>query len=109
MSAGYVVEGVSFLPAHAAQLATQYEIRAVFLGCAGMTFELFEQFGSTRGYAVLPVAMRRRIAEDIPLWSAFVRREAERYGFPYVDVSGDFAARLGEAEAVLLSGGRRAA
>jgi hypothetical protein len=109
MTEGYVVEGVELLPAHIAQLSMQYEIRAVFLGCSAMTFELFERFGSTRGYAALPVAMRRRIAEDIPLWSEFVRREAERFGYPYVDVSGDFAARMGEAEAVLLSGGRRAA
>jgi hypothetical protein len=101
MAAGYVVEGVSFLPAHVARLATRYEIRAVFLGCEGMTFELFEQFGSTRGYAALPVAMRRQIADDIPRWSAFVRDEAERAGYPYVDVSGDFFARLEEAEALL--------
>lgn len=107
MAEGYVVEGVSFLPAHVAQLARQYPIRTVFLGCAAMTFELFERFGSTRGYAALPVEMRRRIAEDIPLWSEFVRDEAEGFGYPYVDVSGDFYARMGEAEDVLLSAGLR--
>ena len=46
----YVIEGVDFLPAQVAQLATQYPIRAVFLGCSRMTLERFDRFpGRSQG------------------------------------------------------------
>src|SRR3712207_2426111 len=35
----YVIDGVDFLPAQVAQLAPQYQLRAVFLGCSRMTLE----------------------------------------------------------------------
>ena len=78
----YVIEGVDFLPAQAAQLATQYPIRAVFLGCSQMTLERFDRFpGRSRGYGSLPEARRRQIVQDIPRWSAFIRQEAEQWGY----------------------------
>ena len=40
----YVIEGVDFLPAQGVQLSRQYQIRAVFLGCASMTLERLNQF-----------------------------------------------------------------
>jgi hypothetical protein len=98
----YVIEGVDFLPAQVAQLASQYQIRAVFLGCSRMTLERLDQFpGCSRGYSYLPEAMRRQIAQDVPLWSEFIRQEAERFSYPYVDTVSGFPDRLQEAEAML--------
>jgi hypothetical protein len=45
--------------------------------------------------------MRRQIVRDVPLWSEFIRQEAGRFGYPYIDMAGDFAARLNEAGALL--------
>lgn len=98
----YVIEGVDFLPAQVAQLSTQYAIRAVFLGCSCLTLEEFTQFpGRSKRYAHLPEAHRRQIVEDVPRWSAFIRQEAERLGYPYVDMIGNFSQHLTEAELAL--------
>jgi len=98
----YVLEGVDFLPAQVAQLSTQYPIRAVFLGCSRMTLENFTQFpGRSKGYGNLPEALRRQIVEDVPRWSAFVRQEAERFGYTYIDMVSDFSQQLAKAEMVL--------
>ena len=70
-----------------------------------MTLEHFDRFpGRSRGYADLPETVRRQIARDVPLWSAFVRQEAERCGIPYIDMSGNFAFHLSEAEAMITDG-----
>ena len=101
----YVIEGVDFLPAQVAQLSTQYLIRTVFLGCSQMTVESFTLFpGRSKGYVNLPEALRRQIVEDVPRWSAFIRQEADRFGYAYVDMVGDFSQRLAEAERVLTTG-----
>lgn len=98
----YVIEGVDFLPAHVAQLSTKYSIRTVFLGCSHMTLESFTQFpGRSKGYADLSEEIRQQIAEDVPRWSAFIRQEAERFGYTYIDMVGDFSLHLAEAEGVL--------
>jgi len=44
MAEHYVIEGVDFLPVQVAQLAAQYQVRAVFLGCSRMTPKDVEQF-----------------------------------------------------------------
>ena len=101
----YVIEGVDFLPAQVAQLSTKYPVRAVFLGCSHMTLESFIQFpGRSKGYANLPEEQRRQIVEDVPRWSAFIGQEAERFGYTYIDMAGDFSQRLTEAESVLTHG-----
>jgi hypothetical protein len=101
----YVIEGVDFLPAQVVQLSPQYQIRAVFLGCSSMTLERLNQFpGRSRGYSRLPEAVRRQIVQDVPLWSEFIRQEAERFGYPYVDMVSHFPERLRAAEAVLTTG-----
>jgi hypothetical protein len=98
----YLIEGVDFLPEQIAKLSSQYPIRSVFLGCSQMTLERFNQFpGRSRGYTALPEAFQRQIVQDVPLWSEFVRQEAGRFGYPYVDMSDDFPLRLGEADALL--------
>ena len=105
LSDNYAVEGVDFLPAHVIQLSMRYPIRSVFLGCSDMTLERFDQFpGRSRGYAGLPMDMRRQIVHDVPLWSDFIRQEAEKFGFAYVDMSDDFPSRLNEVEAFLVKG-----
>lgn len=98
----YVIDGVNFLPAQIAQLATEHEVRAIFLGCAQMTLERFDRFpGRSHGYARLPEATRRQFVADVPRWSEFVQQEAERFGYPYIDTSEDFTHRLQEAETLL--------
>ena len=104
----YVIEGVDFLPAQVVQLSTQYRIRAVFLGCSQMTLAHFDQFpGRSQGYAGLPAAVRQQLAQHVPVWSAFIRQEATRFGYRYVDTVSDFPQRLQEAEAVLITGDDR--
>jgi hypothetical protein len=98
----YVIDGVDFLPEQVALLSAQYPIRAVFLGCSTMTMEIFEQFpGRSPGYIGLPEAFRRQIVQDMPPWSEFIRQEAERFGYAYVDTGSNFPQRLAEAKAVL--------
>ncbi len=102
MAESYVIEGVSFLPEHIVRLSAQYPIRSVFLGCSKMTFERFDRFpGHSVGYSFLPKNMRQQFAQDIPGWSAFICKEAERFACPYVDMSDDFPSRLHEAERLL--------
>jgi 2-phosphoglycerate kinase len=104
MADDYVIEGVDFLPAHVKRLSNRFAIRAVFMGLSSMTLAHFDQFpGRSRGYSSLPEDMRRQFAQDVPLWSAFVQPECERHGCPYIDMAGDFAQRLLEAEAVLMA------
>jgi hypothetical protein len=102
---GYVIEGVDFLPAQVAQLSAHYQIRSAFLGCSSMALERFDRFpGRSSGYASLPEEVRRQLVQDVPLWSEFVGQEAERFGYPYVDMTDDFPSRLSEAEAALTAG-----
>jgi hypothetical protein len=98
----YLIEGVDFLPEHVAKLSTQYQIRAVFLGCSQMTLDIFDRFpGHSHGYRNLPEELRRQFAQDVPLWSGFIRQESERFGNPYFDMSKGFARCLKDAGAVL--------
>ena len=77
----------------------------MFLGCSRMTLEGLNQFpGRSQGYDSLPEALRRQIVQDVPRWSAFIRQEAERFGYTYVDMVSDFSQRLAEAEIVLTIG-----
>lgn len=100
----YVIEGVDFLPKQVTQLSTKYNIRSVFLGCAQMSFERFDQYpGHSPGYSSLPEEMRRQFARDIPLWSEFIQQEARRFSKPYIDMSNEFSSRLSEAERLLIS------
>lgn len=105
LAESYVIEGVDFLPAQVAQLSAQHQIRTVFLGCSQMTLERFDQFpGRSHGYASLPLEVRRQLVQDIPLWCKFVRQEAARFGYPYIDMSDDFPSRLHEADTMLTAG-----
>ena len=101
----YLIEGVDFLPAQVSKLSAQYPIRCVFLGSSTMTLERFEHFpGRSPGYTGLPMDRRREIVKHVPMHSDLVRQEAEAFGYRYVDMVGDFQARLREADAVLTAG-----
>ena len=105
LAQGYVIEGVDFMPAQVAALSDRFQVRCVFLGCSSMDLERFERFpGKSPGYIGLPENLRRQIVEHVPVHSELVRREAGRYGYPYVDTAGDFEARAAEAGALLTSG-----
>jgi hypothetical protein len=70
-----------------------------------MTLKRFEQFpGHSPGYIGLPADLRRQIVQHVPMHSALVQREAEHFGYPYIDMVGDFQVRLREASAVLTGG-----
>ena len=100
----YIIEGVNFLPTHVKTLSEKYPVRTVFLGCANLTLERFDQFpGHSKGYAQLPEKMRRRIVHDVPLWSNFIQKEAIAFNYPYIDTSDNFSQRLNEAETTLTS------
>ena len=102
MAESYVIEGVDFLPANVSQLSKNYPVHSVFVGRSEMTLVHFDQFpGRSRGYAGLPEEMKLQIVHDVPFWSEFIRQEAKRFDYPYVDMIGDFSSRLQEAEAVL--------
>lgn len=107
MADGYAIEGVDFLPAQVSQLSKNYQIRSMFIGCFEMTLEKFDQFpGRSPGYAFLPEEMRRQFVHDVPIWSDFIQQEANRFGYPYVDMTGDFSSRLHEVEARLTTDSR---
>ena len=102
LAENYLIEGVDFLPAQVKQLATQYPLKAVFLGCSNMTLEHFDQYpGRSRGYRGLPEELRRQFAKDVPLWSEFNRRECKSFGYPYIDTVNDFPRQLAHAESIL--------
>ena len=101
----YLIEGVHFLPRHAAELAKEFELRAVFLGCSALTLERFDEFpGRSKGYAALPLELRQQIVRDVPSWSAVIGEQAMLAGYRYVDTTGEFPERLVEAELVLTAG-----
>ncbi len=104
MAENYVIEGVDFLPGQIGALDERIELSAVFLGRSRMTLEQVNQFpGKSPGYAALPEALRRQIANDVPAWSDWIAAQANDSGYPYVDMAlGDFASRLEEASAVLV-------
>ena len=105
MADGYIIEGVDFLPEQVAQLSKQYQLRSIFLGCSKMTLEIFDQYpGKSKGYTNLPEEMRRQFSQDVPRWSEFIRKEAEKSNCQYIDMSGDFPSRLHEAERLLTAG-----
>lgn len=84
------------------QLSAQYKIRALFLGCSTMTLEKFDQFpGRSVGYAYLPKEFKRQIVKDVPLWSEFISKECESFGYPYVDTANDFSNQLIQARFIL--------
>ena len=102
MAESYVIEDVDFLPTQVMELSKQFQVRSVFIGCSDMTLERFDQFpGRSPGYAFVPEEMKRQIVHDVPLWSEFIKQEAKRFGYPYIDMIGNFSSRSQEAEGML--------
>ena len=104
LSNDYIVEGVWILPKQALQLAHEFPIRSVFLGCTDMSLEKLDRYpGHSKGYSNLPESMRLLISLDVPLWSRYVCEAAEQFGCPYVDTALDFLAQMNKAERILES------
>jgi hypothetical protein len=102
---GYLIEGVHFLPRHITVLSERFPIRSIFLGSSTFSLERFDGFpGRSHGYASLPIEFRRKIVQDVPLWSEFIAREAAGAGCRYIDTADDFEARLDDAQRVLTAG-----
>ena len=98
----YLIEGVHFLPKQVAALSSQYPVRSVFLGRSRLDLAQLDEFpGRSRGYASLPLEIRRQIVADVPPWSDFVAQQAGAFGCRYVDTSDDFVSRMMEAELFL--------
>ena len=98
----YCLEGVYLLPAQGAALAEEgLTLRACFLGDEAMSGDRLHEYGrgfrpagpERRGHLwieELGEAGRERLAAQICELSVFIRGEAERYGFPYVEMGGGF-------------------
>lgn len=98
----YLIEGVGFLPEQVAATAQTHAIRSVFLGCSTMTLERLDAFpGRSPGYGRLPEALRRQIAADVPVWSAYLESECARWAVPYVDLGDEFDEGLHQAQRAL--------
>ena len=70
-----------------------------------MTLNRFDQFpGHSRGYSFLSEEVRLCFVDAVPLWSHFIEEETDRFGYPYVDMIGDFPSCLDRAETLLTTG-----
>jgi hypothetical protein len=47
-----------------------------------MTLDVYNQFQGIRLVILLPEEFKRKIVQDVPLWSEFVRQEALQYDYP---------------------------
>lgn len=113
----YVIEGISILPEHVAELADAgLPVRACFLGDESVTgddilsrAEGFVPDGAGRQLHLwvreLSAGGRDGYAREVRSVSAFFRSEAERFGYPYIDMGSSFE-RGCEAVAVALLGFR---
>jgi hypothetical protein len=102
MADGYLIEGVDFLPVQVRRLSEEFEIRAIFLGRSELTLDDFNNYpGRSHGYLSVPEEVRQQIIQHIPMHSEIVRRGANRFEFPYIDMVGDFSSRLEEAARLL--------
>lgn len=107
LSDHYIIEGVHFLPIQAAELGDRFSIRALFIGCSTMSVDKLDQFpGRSQGYAALPSGIKEQIAADVPLWSRFIEREANKVGYPFLDMADDFERHVTRAERLLTSEGQ---
>ena len=97
------------LPAQGAALAEEgLPLRACFLGDESMSGDKLWEYASgfrpagpgRRGHLwieELGEAGRERLAAQICELSVFIRGEAERYGFPYVEMGGGFGEGVEQA------------
>ena len=104
LRAPYVIEGVDFLPAQAAQLAQRFGVRSVFLGDSEMTAaRLQANLGRQPWLAGASPERFQEMADHVVAHTTLVKRECARLGLRFVDMAGDFEQRLREAAALLAS------
>jgi hypothetical protein len=101
----WVIEGVDFLPAQAAELAQRYPVRSVFLGNSGITGSVLgANLGRQPWLAGTTDDQFELMASHVVGHTALVQRECTRLGIPFVDLAGDFDRMLTEAAASLQNG-----
>jgi len=98
----YVIEGVGFLPRHVAELSTEIDVRAVFVGMIHVNLDtLLATEGRNRWHRQLDPATLAIVPSWIESWSRQIERECVQFTFPYVELSGDFAAGIERARHLL--------
>lgn len=98
-----VVEGVEFLPEHAARLGTPRSLRCCFLGLSECSVDALEIDGEGNWIWDTTPAERPGIAANIVELSRWMQTECGRLGLPFVDMAGDRTVALERAYAVLTS------
>jgi hypothetical protein len=101
----YLIEGVGFLPRHAAELSTRFEIRTVFVGMTHVDLDTMLAFeGRNQWHRELDAEALARVPAWIELWSRQIETECAAVGVPYVELSTDFAGGTERAKSLLLGG-----
>lgn len=96
------VEGDTFLPAQAAELAAELEIRVCFLGLTRTSVpELLANAGHNDWIRAAPARIRERMPGWILSRSELIARQCAAVGLPYIDLASGWDAGLARAERVL--------
>jgi hypothetical protein len=100
---GFTLEGDIIWPTQVKLLSAKFEIKSIFLGFESITLsDIIDNIGSNDW--VLDLSKKER--EEMPKWLSELSREykveSEKYGYRYIDMSGDFEGKLKEAENYLL-------
>lgn len=100
----YLVEGVGFYPRHIARLSAHLDLRVVFVGQSRVDLaSVLEHEGRNVWHRHLNEATLARVPRWIEEWSGEIEAECATYGYPYVELSPDFAAGQVQAERLLFS------
>ena len=101
----YLVEGVGFMPRHAAALALEFELRPVFVGMQRVRLDtLLATEGRNQWHRTLDAATLAIVPAWIESWSRQLEAECAPLGIPYVELADDFDAGLALAARLLLGG-----
>jgi len=100
-----LVEGVGFLPRHVPHLEgiVKGDLRACFVGRSTATAE--EVFGHEtehRIYEGWSEEQKRQLTDGVVRWTELICQDCAEHDVPFVDLAGDFEARLNQAQATLL-------
>jgi hypothetical protein len=99
----YLIEGVGFMPRHAAALGTRIELRAVFVGMTHVRLDtLLATEGRNRWHRELDEATLAGVPTWIESWSRQLAEECAQHNMPYVELADDFAGGLERARRLLL-------
>lgn len=106
LAADYVIEGVGFFPRHVVRLDERLAVRAVFVGQTSVSLErILDNEGRNLWHRSLDDATLALVPSWIESWSAEIAAECEVHGFPFVDLTPDFAAGQARVEELLFATG----